>query len=310
MATLEPYRGRFAPSPTGPLHFGSLIAAVGSYLQARHCHGEWLIRIDDIDPPREQKGASKDILKTLEDFGFEWDAEVLYQSTRQRHYQEAVDELIGQSKAYFCSCSRKSILQKIEHRKEQSDIVYPGFCRNRSLQKSESSTNLSTRLLSNKEPITFIDKHLGKQKFDIEKEIGDFILQRRDGYFSYHLASGIDDAEQGITEVVRGSDLLKCTPCQILVQQALELKTPQYCHLPIAINETGQKLSKQNHATAINSENSVVLLHKTLKFLGQMPPIELLEGDQKDIWHWAKAHWQLDLVPLKQQILVDQNSAK
>ena len=305
MTSFDTYRGRFAPSPTGPLHFGSLIAAVGSYLQAKYYNGDWLIRIDDIDPPREQKGATKDILKTLEDFGFEWDAEVLYQSARQKHYQEAVDELIGQSKAYFCSCSRKSILQKTKHQNEHRETVYPGFCRDSSLQKLENSSHLSTRLRSNKGSITFLDKHLGLQKFDIEKDIGDFILQRRDGYFSYHLASGIDDAEQNITEVVRGSDLLSCTPSQIIVQQTLELESPQYCHLPIAVNKTGQKLSKQNHAAAINTKNSMDLLYKTLKFLGQMPPIELLEGDQNDIWHWAKAHWRLDLVPQKQQIPVE-----
>jgi glutamyl-Q tRNA(Asp) synthetase len=286
------YRGRFAPSPTGPLHFGSLIAATGSYLQTKHQHGEWLLRIDDIDPPREQKGATDDILRTLEDFGFEWDSEVLYQSSRLQHYQEAVDHLVEQQHAYPCSCSRKSILKKTGQ--TTGETLYPGFCRNGPL---ETSLEYSYRLRCNNNPIEFDDAIQGKQSFNLENYIGDFVLQRRDHCFSYQLASGIDDAEQKITEVVRGADLLNSTPCQLHVQQALNLPSPQYCHLPIATNTTGQKLSKQSHAKAIDSKDSVILLYKTLKFLGQMPPIYLIKSDQKELWSWAKTHWRLDLVP-------------
>lgn len=305
MTFLAPYRGRFAPSPTGPLHFGSLIAAMGSYLQAKHQNGEWLIRIDDIDPPRQQKGASEHILKTLEDFGFEWDADVLYQSNRHKRYQEVVDILLEHETAYFCSCSRKSILKNSGYKNKHGEIVYPGFCRNNPLVKSENSSDYSTRLRCDDKPISFIDNLMGKQSFNIELLTGDFILQRRDGYFSYHLACGIDDAEQNITEVVRGSDLLKCTPYQIHIQQSLNLRSPQYCHLPIVISARGQKLSKQHHAEPINPKNSVDLLYKTLKFLGQTPPIELIDSSQEDIWHWAKTHWRLDLVPQKHQIMVE-----
>jgi len=286
------YRGRFAPSPTGPLHFGSLIAATGSYLQAKHQHGEWLLRIDDIDPPREQKGATDDILRTLEDFGFEWDSEVLYQSSRLQRYQEAVNYLVEQQRAYPCSCSRKSILKKTGQ--TTGETLYPGFCRNGPL---ETLLEYSYRLRCNNNPIEFDDAIQGKQSFNLENYNGDFVLQRRDHYFSYQLASGIDDAEQKITEVVRGADLLNSTPCQLHVQQALNLPSPQYCHLPIATNTDGQKLSKQSHAKPIDSKDSVILLYKTLKFLGQMPPIYLIKSDQKELWSWAKTHWRLDLVP-------------
>ena len=307
MSFQPPYRGRFAPSPTGPLHFGSLIAATGSYLQAKSQQGEWLIRIDDIDPPRIQKGASSLILQTLEDFGFEWDSDVLYQSTRQKRYQDAVDDLIERKTAYFCSCSRQSILDKTGQIKGQGEIIYPGFCRDKPLVHSENSPAYSVRLRCDEKSSSFIDKLQGKQSFNLKEQRGDFIIQRRDRYFAYHLASGIDDVEQKITEVVRGADLLSSTPCQIYVQQVLNLESPQYCHLPVIIDETGQKLSKQTHAAPINPKDSVSLLYKTLKFLGQMPPIELIESNQKNIWNWAKTHWQIDLVPPKLQITMNRN---
>jgi len=288
------YRGRFAPSPTGPLHFGSLVAAMGSYLQAKSQNGEWILRIDDIDPPRVQKGAVDSILRTLEGFGFEWDEDVIFQSKRRERYQEAVHSLLEKNLAYPCSCSRKSILENTGQTKGQ--IVYPGFCRNGPILKLPESSNYNIRLLSHNKIIQFDDGILGTQSFDLEKVIGDFILQRRDGYFSYHLASGIDDAEQNITEVVRGSDLLNCTPSQIHVQQSLGLPSPMYRHLPIVVNEMGQKLSKQSHAKPIEITETMDLLYKSLKFLGQMPPIELINTNKEDIWSWAKTHWRLDLV--------------
>lgn len=294
------YRGRFAPSPTGPLHFGSLIAAMGSYLQAKHQNGEWFVRIDDIDPPRELKGAADEILKTLEAFGFEWDQSVLYQSSRRKRYQEAVEHLIKQQLAYPCSCSRTSILQRTGQTK--GEIIYPGFCRNGSIDKQAKESELSTRLICNDEIIRFNDTIQGKQSINLTKQVGDIIIRRRDQLFSYQLASGIDDAEQDITEVVRGADLLSCTPSHLHVQNLLNLPSPQYCHLPIALNNAGQKLSKQNHATAIFAKDSTELLYKTLKFLGQMPPIHLMKANQEDIWNWAKTHWQLDLVPKKSQM--------
>lgn len=306
MPTSIPYRGRFAPSPTGPLHFGSLIAAVGSYLQAKHEQGQWLIRIDDIDSPRELKGAADDILQTLESFGFEWDEEIFYQSRRQSYYQEVVDELITKKLAYPCSCSRTSILKKTGQLK--GEIVYPGFCRNGplvKLAKQEKSPEYSIRLRCDNNLIRFNDPIQGEQSFNLEKSNGDFIIQRRDQLFSYNLASGIDDVEQGITEVVRGSDLLNCTPNQLYIQHVLNLSSPQYCHLPIAVNQARQKLSKQNHAEPISPQKSVELLYKTLKFLGQMPPIELINTSKEEVWKWAINHWRLDLVPLKSQQIIN-----
>jgi len=286
------YRGRFAPSPTGPLHFGSLIAAVGSYLQAKHQQGEWLIRIDDIDPPREQKGAAANILTTLEGFGFEWDSDVLYQSNKLQRYQEAVNDLIKQQLAYPCSCSKKSILKKTGQ--TEGEVVYPGFCRDKPLEKS---SEYSIRLRCSSEQINFDDTIQGKLAINLEKLKGDFVIQRRDHHFAYQLATGIDDAEQGITEVVRGADLLNCTACQLHVQHMLNLPHPHYCHLPVALNDAGQKLSKQSHATPIMTKNSVVLLYKALKFLGQKPPAHHIKGNQEELWSWAKTHWRLDLVP-------------
>jgi len=288
------YRGRFAPSPTGPLHFGSLIAATASYLQAKQQHGEWLVRIDDIDPPREQAGAAKHILKTLEGFGFEWDKEVFYQSQQQQRYQEIIDELISQKNAYPCSCSRKSILEKIEHTAKGAEIIYPGFCRKAPLKKH---SKYSIRLRSNSIPIIFTDALQGKQSCNLEKCVGDFILKRKDQLFSYQLATAIDDAEQNISEVVRGTDLLSSTPSQIYIQQKLKLPHPKYCHLPLAINKQGQKLSKQNFAPPLKTNDAVPLLYKTLKFLGQMPPIQLADSSLDDIWRWAILHWQRDRVP-------------
>ena len=300
MSPQSSYRGRFAPSTTRPLQFGAVGAAVGSYLQAKHQNGEWLVRIDNIDPPREQKGAADNILKTLEAFGFEWDQSVLYQSNRLKSYQEAVEHLIKQQLAYPCSCSRTSILQKTGQTK--GEIIYPGFCRNGPINKQAKESELTTRIICNDEIIRFNDTVQGKQNFNLTKQVGDFVIKRRDQHFSYQLASGIDDAEQGITEVVRGADLLSCTPSHIHVQSMLNLPSPQYCHLPIALNREGQKLSKQNHAAAIFAEDSTELLYKTLKFLGQMPPIHLMKANQEDIWRWAKTHWQLELVPKKQQL--------
>ena len=297
------YRGRFAPSPTGPLHFGSLIAAMGSYLEAKQQQGMWLVRIDDIDPPREQKGAATDILKTLEAFGFEWDAEVLYQSSRLNRYQEAVNDLLRQNKAYPCKCSRKSIIEATG--KSQGEIVYPGYCRHGLKDTHTPPLGHAVRLLFNSQLLSFNDAVQGQQSVNPEKEIGDFIIQRRDQYFSYQLATGIDDAEQNISHVVRGADLLNCTPCQLHVQKELDLPSPEYCHLPIALNHENQKLSKQSHADAILEESATSLLLNALKFLGQMPPIELMDCNKDEIWKWAKSHWQLELVPKQSKLKID-----
>lgn len=287
------YRGRFAPSPTGPLHFGSLVAAVGSYLDARNRSGEWLVRIEDLDPPREVVGASKLILETLERYGFEWDGPVLYQSRRHDIYLEILAQLEREGLTYRCSCSRKQIAEQADRLGLPSG-VYPGTCRNR--QASPHRPH-AIRLLSEGPETSFEDALQGTIRQDVEREVGDFVLHRADGLFAYQLAVVVDDALQGITDIVRGSDLLDSTPRQIVLQQRLGYPTPRYAHLPVAVNADGQKLSKQTFATALDPANPVPSLCKALGFLGQQPPVELLQADLDSLWHWAIEHWQAEAVP-------------
>lgn len=292
---VSPYRGRFAPSPTGPLHFGSLVAAVGSYIEARQHRGEWLVRMEDLDPPREVPGADKQILNTLERYGFEWDGEVLYQSQRSDYYLNVLERLQQMGLLYHCDCSRKMIA---ERGKELGlpPGVYPGTCRSRQVAPRQPH---ALRLLTSAEPITFVDAIQGRIEQNLVDEVGDFILRRADGLFAYQLAVVVDDAEQGITEVVRGSDLLDSTPRQILLQRYLGYPTPDYRHLPIAVNAEGLKLSKQTYAPALDPENPLPTLYQTLRFLGQHPPQKILEGELDSFWHWAISHWQGDAVPRK-----------
>lgn len=295
------YRGRFAPSPTGPLHFGSLIAAVGSYLQARSQNGEWLLRIENIDPPREAEGAIDAILYSLEAHGLIWDGTEQYQQTRQTRYTEALDEIQHSGRLYACSCSRQQIANAIGH--TGGPLIYPGTCRGKPKpQYGPYALRVDTRDCI----IEFEDMIQGKQQIDLATEMGDFVLRRADGLFSYQLAVALDDVEQGITEVVRGSDLLDSTPRQIFVQQLLGFPAPQYAHLPVAIDPiTGQKLSKQTRAPVLNNKNSIQNLWQALEFLGQQPPIELRNSSIEEFWNWAIAHWQFHLVPRLATIKVE-----
>ncbi len=291
----SPYRGRFAPSPTGPLHFGSLLAAVGSYLEARRQNGEWLVRIEDLDPPREVPGADKLILDTLEAYGFEWNGAVLYQSQHSEYYLHALERLQQMGLLYRCSCSRKEIAERSEQLGLRSG-VYPGTCRGHQADIHQQHT---LRLLTEGQQVEFSDAIQGTIRQILAEEVGDFVLRRADGLFAYQLAIVVDDAEQGITEVVRGSDLLDSTPRQILIQRYLDYPTPAYRHLPIAVNTEGLKLSKQTFAPALKQDNPLPTLWQALHFLGQQPPEELSEGDITDFWRWAIAHWQADRVPRK-----------
>lgn len=287
----QQYIGRFAPSPTGPLHFGSLIAALGSYLDARANNGKWLLRIDDIDPPREQPGAVDDILRSLEQFGFEWDGEVLFQNSRAIAYQAALQKLRNDNLVFFCACSRKQIAA-------EGDTVYPGTCRHRA--HAPAGQEYSIRLRVETDKTGFDDLIQGACAQHLRDDVGDFVLLRRDGFYSYHLACIVDDAFQAVTHVVRGADLLDSTPRQIHLQRLLNLPTPRYAHLPVAVNEGGQKLSKQNLARAIDPERREQLLCHALHFLGQQPPQELRSADLESIWDWAFKHWSLDNVPKTQ----------
>ena len=286
------YRGRFAPSPTGPLHFGSLVAAIGSYLDAKFNQGKWLVRIEDIDFQRVVPGAVSEILFVLEKLGMEWDEEVVFQSRRLEVYREALNRLEKQNLIYPCTCSRKEIA-------DSSIIglggpIYPGTClKNPSL----SDKAYSLRIQTNENEIQFQDILKGPYVQKLKREIGDFVLRRADGIYAYQLAVVVDDAEQGITHVVRGADLLDSTPRQIFLQQLLGYSTPRYMHLPVVTNAAGEKLSKQTNAEPIDMENVLPQLVKALCFLGQAPPAVILEGDISSFWQWARENWQVNLIP-------------
>lgn len=292
------YIGRFAPSPTGPLHFGSLVAAVGSYLQARSRDGIWLVRMEDLDPPREVKGAADLILRTLEAYGFEWDGNVLYQSTRHDAYMAVLQELEQQQHVYRCTCSRKMIAQRIAAEGALPGI-YPGTCR--AARRSPREPH-AVRFVTEGGLITFEDAVQGTVRSDIAAEVGDFVVRRADGLFGYQLAVVVDDAEQGVTEVVRGSDLLDSTARQILLQSALSLPTPDYLHLPVAVDSRGAKLSKQTHAAALDPADPVPALWAVLRFLGQAPPAALREADLSALWRWAHEHWNISVVPRRMKM--------
>lgn len=291
-------RGRFAPSPTGPLHFGSLVAAVGSYLHVRSAGGQWLVRIEDIDPPREQAGAADAILRALEVHGLQWDGPVVYQSQRTEQYQATLDSLDSRQLTYYCDCSRKLLVETGD--KNQWGRRYPGTCRQRHLRNAGS-----IRILTNNRPITINDLRCGNITHKLEQQTGDFIVRRRDGLIAYHLAVVVDDADQNITEVVRGHDLLDVTALHIHLQQSLSLPTPDYLHLPVAVTVAGQKLSKQNLVKSLDTTRPEHALVAVLQFLGQSPPVDLSTATVTDIMAWATQHWSADRLPAQNSIIYE-----
>lgn len=295
------YIGRFAPSPTGPLHFGSLLAAVGSFLDAKANNGKWLVRMEDLDPPREQAGAADHILQTLELHGFEWDGSVEYQSQRHQLYADALETLKKRDLIYPCSCSRQLIAKRDSS--GPYGTIYSGHCRNP--KNRQTSTTYSLRLQTENSLLGFHDLIQQDYQQNLEQEIGDFNVQRRDGLFSYHLAVTVDDAAQGITHIVRGFDLLESTPRQIYIQQLMGFSTPEYAHLPIAVNREGDKLSKQTFAPALNSTDAPANIIQALEFLGQQPPAELKQANLNTVWQWALANWSLAQVPCEEKITLD-----
>lgn len=281
------YIGRFAPSPTGPVHFGTLIAAVGSYLQAKKNQGKWLLRMEDVDITRKIDGADTDILHTLESFGFEWDGAIIYQSKQTEYYEQALEQLVSESMIFPCTCSRKKLA-------ETNSDIYPGFCRSSHLPvKSEHAL----RVLADNINIEFNDAVMGNQIQNIEQQCGDFIIRRRDNLFAYQLAVVVDDALQNVTEVVRGADLLDSTARQIYLQQLLHYPTPDYCHLPLAVDAAGNKISKSEGAAKIDLKNKEKTLIGALNFLGQQVPAELVNSNLDDIWLWAIINWNIKQVP-------------
>jgi len=293
------YRGRFAPSPTGPLHFGSLVAAVGSFLDARALKGEWLVRIEDLDPPREVDGAADDILRTLDHFGLHWDSQVVYQSQRTGLYAQALEKLESTGNVYPCACSRRDIQQLTAG--SGASPVYPGTCR-KGLPPGRKARSL--RLRVPERYIHFSDRLQGGYREWLPESSGDFILKRADGLFAYQLAVVVDDIEQGITDVVRGTDLLDSTGRQLLIQQLLGAVPPRYLHLPVAIGKHGNKLSKQTGATPVNSSGKIATLCAVLRFLGQAVPVEVTTAGLDEWWPWAMAHWDTTRLPSRQEITV------
>jgi len=294
------YIGRFAPSPTGPLHIGSLIAAVASYLEARTHSGRWLLRIEDLDEPRTIAGAASTILDQLEAHGLKWDGEVLWQTWRIDAYQEALETLQKTGEAYPCACTRKEIADS-SMRAPDGSYRYPGTCRQ---GLPENRQGRAWRIKTNSLVLAWQDQVQGHQEENLWKTVGDFILQRADGRFAYQLAVVVDDARQGVNHVVRGADLLGSTARQIWLQQLLQLPQPVYAHLPVATNKAGEKLSKQTLASPIDSEIPVENLWQVLTFLGQQPPAELRRMDLEECWQWAFTHWDLDAVPRQNSAII------
>jgi glutamyl-Q tRNA(Asp) synthetase len=280
------YRGRFAPSPTGPLHFGSLVAAVASYADARAADGAWLVRIEDVDVPRTVPGAAEAILASLQAHGFAWDEPVVRQSQRGARYEAALAALAAQGLVYACACTRRELQDAPLCHGER---VYPGTCREGVPAHAAGRGQRSLRARVPDEPIVFVDRVQGLQRQHLVREAGDFVVRRADGWFAYQLAVVVDDADAGITHVVRGADLLASTPRQIWLQRALCLPTPAYLHVPVAADAHGHKLSKQNAARAL-AGNPVRALLDAWRFLGQPAPLAA-PASTGEFWAHAFVAW-------------------
>jgi glutamyl-Q tRNA(Asp) synthetase len=288
------YRGRFAPSPTGPLHFGSLVAALASFLDARAHGGEWLVRMEDVDTTRNVAGAADNILATLDAFGFEWDGPVLWQTGRDEAYAEALERLRLAGLAYGCACSRKEIADSAGLAAIDGGMVYPGTCRAGMMGNRAAR---AWRLRVGLENTVFEDRLQGRIAQVLERDVGDFVLRRADGLFAYQLAVTVDDHFQGISDVVRGADLLASTPRQLWLQRCLGFATPSYAHLPVVGNAAGEKLSKQTLAPALDAGRAAELLVNALCFLGQPVPSGLSRATVGEVWSWARENWSFALIP-------------
>ncbi|AZC20794.1 tRNA glutamyl-Q(34) synthetase GluQRS [Pseudomonas sp. CMR5c] len=283
--TASPYIGRFAPTPSGYLHFGSLVAALASYLDARAVGGRWLLRMEDLDPPREEPGAQAAILKALESYGFEWDGEMIRQSERHDAYAQVLDRLFNQGLAYACTCSRKQL--------ESYQGIYPGLCRNLGHAQDDAAIRLRVPELE----YHFIDRVQGQFRQHLGREAGDFVIRRRDGLYAYQLAVVLDDAWQGITDIVRGADLLDSTPRQLYLQELLGLPQPRYLHVPLITQPDGHKLGKSYRSPPLAEDQAPPLLLRALRALGQNPPAELDGASVAEIMQWGTRHWDATLIP-------------
>jgi glutamyl-Q tRNA(Asp) synthetase len=279
------YIGRFAPTPSGYLHFGSLVAALASYLDARSAGGKWLMRMEDLDPPREVPGAQAGILKTLEAYGFEWDGEVVRQSDRHHAYQDIINRWFSHGLAYACTCSRKQL--------ENYNGIYPGFCRD----AEHSPDNAAIRIRVPELEYRFEDRVQGEFRQHLGRESGDFIIRRRDGFYAYQLAVVLDDGWQGVTDIVRGADLLDSTPRQLYLQELLGLPQPRYLHVPLITQPDGHKLGKSYRSPPLPSDQATPLLLRGLRALGQWVPRELAYASPREVLNHAIAHWDADSIP-------------
>ncbi|XKG99920.1 tRNA glutamyl-Q(34) synthetase GluQRS [Marinobacter nauticus] len=282
------YRGRFAPSPTGPLHFGSLVTALASWLEARKAGGDWLVRIEDLDPLREPPEATGQILRSLACHGLHSDEPIRYQSHRHDAYQEAIEQLLARGKAYRCECSRKQL--------KANGGYHPAHCRNGT--PAPDTAPCAVRFALEDQDCHWQDELLGPQQQAVRAELDDPVLQRKEGFYAYQLAVVVDDIDQAITHVVRGSDLLPLTAQQQQIYQAFGARPPYWLHIPVIVNAEGQKLSKQTHAPALNDSRPAANLVAALTALGQRPPAELAKGSVEDVLAWGQAHWRRDHIPL------------
>ena len=283
--TSTPYIGRFAPTPSGHLHFGSLVAALASYLDARSVGGRWLMRMEDLDPPREEPGAQAAILKALESYGFEWDGEMVRQSDRHDAYAEVVNRLFNHGLAYACTCSRKTLAPY--------HGIYPGLCRNAGHDTKDAAIRLRVPELE----YHFIDRVQGEYRQHLGREVGDFVIRRRDGLYAYQLAVVLDDAWQGITDIVRGADLLDSTPRQLYLQELLGLPQPRYLHIPLITQPDGNKLGKSYRSPPLTEDQATPLLLRALRALGHNPGAELAYATPREVLNWGIAHWDAALIP-------------
>lgn len=279
------YIGRFAPTPSGYLHFGSLVAALASYLDARSVGGRWLLRMEDLDPPREVPGAQAAILQTLERYGLHWDGELVRQSDRHGEYQALVQRLFDQGLAYACTCSRKQL--------EGSGGIYPGSCRNAGHAGHDAAIRLRVPELLYR----FTDRVQGEYSQHLGREVGDFVIRRRDGLYAYQLAVVLDDAWQGINSVVRGADLLDSTPRQLYLQELLGFSQPRYLHVPLIIQPDGHKLGKSYRSPPLPGDQATPLLIRALRALGQPAPDELVDASVEELLQWSARHWDASLIP-------------
>ncbi|WP_397449870.1 tRNA glutamyl-Q(34) synthetase GluQRS [Pseudomonas sp. NA-150] len=279
------YIGRFAPTPSGYLHFGSLVAALASYLDARSVNGLWLMRMEDLDPTREVAGAQAAILHALEHYGFEWDGELIKQSQRHDAYEQIVQRWFSHGLAYACTCSRKQL--------EDFQGIYPGLCRNLGHDPDSAAIRIRVPELEYR----FEDRVQGLYSQHLGRDVGDFVIRRRDGLYAYQLAVVIDDAWQGVTDIVRGADLLDSTPRQLYLQELLGFPQPRYLHLPLITQPDGNKLGKSYRSPPLPADQVTPLLLRALRALGQKAGDELSYASSREVLDWGIRHWDATLVP-------------